>query len=50
MYSAFSVGEAEALFDAVRPDLIISDVNLPDKSGLDFVRISGKRATYICCF
>ena len=34
--SAFSVQEAEALFDVVKPDLIISDVNLPDKSGLDF--------------
>lgn len=50
MYSAFSVGEAEELFDAVRPDLIISDVNLPDKSGLDFVRISGRGVMYICYF
>lgn len=50
MYSAFSVGEAEALFDAVRPDLIISDVNLPDKSGLDFCADIRKRSNVYLFF
>lgn len=50
VYSAFSVGEAEALFDAVRPDLIISDVNLPDKSGLDFCADIRKRSNVYLLF
>lgn len=50
VYSAFSVGEAEALFDAVRPDLIISDVNLPDKSGLDFCADIRKRSNVYLFF
>lgn len=36
VFSAFSVKEAEALFSKINPDLIISDINLPDKSGLEF--------------
>lgn len=48
VFSAFTVREAEALFDAVRPDLIISDVNLPDKSGLDFCAdVRGKSDVYL---
>lgn len=50
VYSAFSVEEAEALFDAVRPDLIISDVNLPDKSGLDFCADIRKRSNVYLLF
>lgn len=36
--SAFSLGEAEELFDSAAWDLIICDVGLPDGSGLDFCR------------
>lgn len=36
--SAFSLEEAEELFDSVAWDLIICDVGLPDGSGLDFCR------------
>lgn len=32
--SAFSVREAEALFDVIKSDLVIGDVHLQDKSGL----------------
>ena len=46
VYSAFSVREAESLFDAVRPDLIISRI----RAGLIFVRISGRGVMYICYF
>lgn len=36
--SAFSMAEAEAHFDAERFALVISDITLPDGSGLDFGR------------
>lgn len=48
--SAFSVKEAEALFDVVKPDLVISDVNLPDKSGLDFGADIRKRSQVYLIF
>lgn len=48
--SAFSVKEAEALFDVVKPDLVISDVNLPDKSGLDFCADIRKRSQVYLIF
>lgn len=34
--SAFTVTEARQIFDSRHPDLIISDITLPDGSGLDF--------------
>lgn len=34
--SAFSIGEAERLFDARPADMVICDVNLPDGNGMDF--------------
>ena len=34
--SAFTVREARELFNTCSPDLIISDITLPDGSGLDF--------------
>ena len=34
--SAFTVRDARRLFDEHQPDLIISDITLPDGSGLDF--------------
>lgn len=34
--SAFTVTEARQFFDSRHPDLIISDITLPDGSGLDF--------------
>lgn len=34
--SAFTVKEAKELFNTCSPDLIISDITLPDGSGLDF--------------
>ena len=36
--SAFSLEEAEELFDSAAWDLLICDVGLPDGSGLDFCR------------
>ena len=50
VYSAFMVKEAETLFDAARPDLIISDVNLPDKSGLDFCAEIRKKSNAFIIF
>ena len=50
VFSAFSVKEAEELFDAAGPDLIISDVNLPDKSGLDFCREIRKKSQVYLIF
>lgn len=50
VYSAFTVQEAEKLFDAIRPDLIISDVNLPDKSGLDFCARIRKKSNVFLIF
>lgn len=48
VFSAFSVKEAEALFSKINPDLIISDLNLPDKSGLEFcANIRKKSKVYI---
>ena len=32
--SAFSVQEAETVFENTRPDMIISDITLPDGNGL----------------
>lgn len=34
--SAFTIKEAKELFNTYSPDLIISDITLPDGSGLDF--------------
>ncbi len=34
--SAFTIKEAKELFNTCSPDLIISDITLPDGSGLDF--------------
>lgn len=34
--SVFTVRDARRLFDEHQPDLIISDITLPDGSGLDF--------------
>lgn len=48
--SAFSVKEAEALFDVTDPDLIISDVDLPDKSGLDFCKDIRKKSKVYLIF
>lgn len=48
--SAFLVREAEVLFDVVKPDLIISDVNLPDRSGLDFGADIRKRSKVYLIF
>lgn len=48
--SAFSVKEAEVLFGVIKPDLIISDVNLPDKSGLDFCRDIRKKSDVYLIF
>ena len=50
VFSAFSAKEAEELFDAAGPDLIISDVNLPDKSGLDFCREIRKKSQVYLIF
>ena len=50
VFSAFSVKEAEELFDAAGPDLIISDVNLPDRSGLDFCREIRKKSQVYLIF
>ena len=50
VFSAFSAKEAEELFDATGPDLIISDVNLPDKSGLDFCREIRKKSQVYLIF
>ena len=50
VFSAFSAKEAEELFHAAGPDLIISDVNLPDKSGLDFCREIRKKSQVYLIF
>ncbi len=45
VFSAFTIEEAEAIFCTERVDLVISDITLPDGSGLDFgkmVRKQGK--------
>lgn len=36
VFSAFTMGEAEEVFHRERIDLVISDITLPDGSGLDF--------------
>lgn len=36
VFSAFTMGEAEEIFHRERIDLVISDITLPDGSGLDF--------------
>lgn len=36
VHSAYSVREAEQLFEQFPPDMIISDITLPDGSGLEF--------------
>ena len=49
-YQVFSAFSAKELFDAAGPDLIISDVNLPDKSGLDFCREIRKKSQVYLIF
>ncbi len=39
--AAASLAEARVLLDAVRPELVVSDLKLPDGSGLDLVALIG---------
>lgn len=39
VFSAYTIGEAEVIFESEQIDLVISDITLPDGNGLDF----GKR-------
>lgn len=36
VFSAYTIGEAEAIFGSEQIDLVISDITLPDGNGLDF--------------
>lgn len=36
VHAAASIAESEELFQAVKPELLVLDVNLPDGSGIDF--------------
>lgn len=37
-YSAYTGAEGSALADALRPDIVILDVNLPDSNGKEIYR------------
>lgn len=50
VYSAFTIKEAEDLFSACSPDLIISDITLPDGSGLDFCAGIRKKSSVFILF
>lgn len=50
VYSAFTVKEAEDLFAVCSPDLIISDITLPDGSGLDFCAGIRKKSSVFILF
>lgn len=50
VYSAFTVKEAEDLFSACSLDLIISDITLPDGSGLDFCAGIRKKSSVFILF
>lgn len=41
---AMTVGEAVAALDRAPPDLVISDIDLPDRSGVELIGELGKRA------
>lgn len=48
--SCTAIAEAEKCFEQDEPQLIISDINLPDGSGLDFItRVREKSKVYIIC-
>jgi two-component system response regulator VicR len=36
VFSAYTIREAEGIFGKILPDLVISDITLPDGNGLDF--------------
>ena len=36
VFSAYTIGEAEVIFESEQIDLVISDITLPDGNGLDF--------------
>ena len=48
--SAFSIQEAEELFRNANPDMIISDITLPDGNGLDFCSKVRKKSNAILLF
>ena len=50
VHSAFTVKEAKELFSKCSPDLIISDITLPDGSGLDFCADIRRRSNVFLLF
>ena len=48
--SAFTVREARELFRTGRPDMIISDITLPDGSGLEFCSESRRKSSVFILF
>ncbi len=44
VYSAFTIQEAEKIFHSKGADMVISDITLPDGSGLDFGRLVRKES------
>lgn len=48
--SCYTIEEAKRLTKSINPELVICDINIPDGSGLDYVRwLRGHRKVYIIC-
>lgn len=50
VFGAYSVCEALAIFEREAIDLVISDITLPDGSGLDFGRMVRKRSSVLLIY
>ena len=50
VFSAYTIGEAEAIFGSEQIDLVISDITLPDGNGLDFGNMVREKSNAILIY
>lgn len=50
VFSAYTISEAQAVFDKERIDLVISDITLPDGNGLDFGKVVREKSNAILIY